>query len=116
MTDLNTSTFSMEQMAINAKLASRAAAQLNTTEKNILLNAIADAITANSSEIISENKKDIEIIRIVKESKNNKNFTVSTLLNISLILFSGIPIPLSATLNTIEFSVLLVVIFITEVL
>ena len=60
MTDLNTSTFSMEQMAINAKLASRAAAQLNTTEKNILLNAIADAITANSSEIISENKKDIE--------------------------------------------------------
>lgn len=60
MTDLNTSDFSMEQMAIDAKIASRVAAQLSTTEKNTLLNAIADAIEADKDNIISENNKDIE--------------------------------------------------------
>lgn len=50
----------MATMAINAKSASRAAAQLTTLEKNALLNAIADAIEANSAEIIKENSKDIE--------------------------------------------------------
>ena len=50
----------MEQMAKNAKIASRVAAQLTTTEKNTLLNAIADAIEANSDHIISENVKDID--------------------------------------------------------
>lgn len=52
--------FNMATMAINAKSASRAAAQLTTLEKNALLNAIADAIEANSAEIIKENSKDIE--------------------------------------------------------
>ncbi|WP_159817121.1 glutamate-5-semialdehyde dehydrogenase [Colwellia sp. 20A7] len=52
--------FNMATMAANAKAASRVAAQLTTLEKNALLNAIADAIEANSAEIISENSKDIE--------------------------------------------------------
>lgn len=46
-------------MASNAKTASRIAAQLNSSEKNTLLNAIADAIEANSASIIAENAKDI---------------------------------------------------------
>jgi len=54
MTDFNIAT-----MATNAKKASRVAAQLNSSEKNILLNAIADAIEENSTEIINENNKDI---------------------------------------------------------
>jgi glutamate-5-semialdehyde dehydrogenase len=60
MTDFNTTAFSMKQMATNAKVASRVAAQLTTTEKNTLLNAIANAIEANSENIISENTKDID--------------------------------------------------------
>lgn len=51
--------FNMEQMAANAKAASRVVAQLTTTEKNALLTAIADAIEANSQLIIEENSKDI---------------------------------------------------------
>lgn len=54
------SAFEMAAMAANAKIASRAASQLTTTEKNNLLNAIANAIEANSDEIIKENSKDIE--------------------------------------------------------
>lgn len=46
-------------MANNAKTASRVVAQLNSSEKNALLNAIADAIEANSESIIQENAKDI---------------------------------------------------------
>ncbi len=46
-------------MANNAKTASRVVAQLNSSEKNTLLNAIADAIEANSESIIQENAKDI---------------------------------------------------------
>ena len=53
-------TFNMATMAADAKVASRNAAQLTTTEKNTLLNAIADAVEANSVSIISENAKDIE--------------------------------------------------------
>lgn len=47
-------------MASDAKTASRVAAQLTTTKKNMLLNAIADAIEANSEKIINENSKDID--------------------------------------------------------
>lgn len=46
-------------MAQQAKKASRVAAQLNTSEKNTLLNAIATAIEHNSEIIIKENSKDI---------------------------------------------------------
>jgi len=53
-------TFNMATMAADAKIASRSAAQLTTTEKNTLLNAIANAIEVNSASIISENSKDIE--------------------------------------------------------
>ena len=60
MTNLNVTSFSMEKMAAKAKVASRVAAQLNTTNKNIILNAIADAIEVDSVNIISENAKDIE--------------------------------------------------------
>ena len=52
--------FNMSIMASNAKSASRVAAQLTTSEKNILLNAIADAIEASSENIINENSKDID--------------------------------------------------------
>ncbi|TMM45442.1 glutamate-5-semialdehyde dehydrogenase [Colwellia ponticola] len=54
MTDFNIAT-----MAQQAKKASRVAAQLNTSEKNTLLNAIATAIEHNSEIIIKENSKDI---------------------------------------------------------
>jgi len=54
MTDFNIAT-----MAANAKKASRVAAQLNSSEKNTLLNAIANAIEENSDVIINENSKDI---------------------------------------------------------
>jgi len=54
MTDFNIAT-----MATNAKKASRVAAQLNSSEKNTLLNAIANAIEENSDVIINENSKDI---------------------------------------------------------
>jgi len=64
MTNLNSNTFSMKKMAAKAKIASRVAAQLTTTEKNTLLNAIANAIESNSESIISENTKDIEAGRI----------------------------------------------------
>jgi len=54
MTDFNIAT-----MAKKAKTASRVAAQLNSSEKNVLLNAIATAIENNSEIIIQENSKDI---------------------------------------------------------
>jgi len=54
------SAFNMAAMAASAKVASRAAAQLTTVEKNGLLNTIADAIEANSAVIIHANSKDIE--------------------------------------------------------
>jgi glutamate-5-semialdehyde dehydrogenase len=49
----------MKEMATNAKVASRAVAQLSTTQKNQLLTAIAEEIELNSQLIIEENKKDI---------------------------------------------------------
>ncbi|KGJ94564.1 glutamate-5-semialdehyde dehydrogenase [Colwellia psychrerythraea] len=54
MTDFNIAT-----MARKAKNASRVAAQLNSSEKNTLLNDIATAIENNSDAIIQENTKDI---------------------------------------------------------
>ena len=54
MTDFNIAT-----MAKKAKTASRVAAQLNSSEKNTLLNALATAIENNSDIIINENSKDI---------------------------------------------------------
>ncbi|HCM48171.1 MAG TPA: glutamate-5-semialdehyde dehydrogenase [Colwellia sp.] len=54
MTDFNIAT-----MAKKAKAASRVAAQLNSTKKNTLLDAIATAIENNSDMIIEENSKDI---------------------------------------------------------
>ena len=54
------SAFNMAAMAAQAKKASRVAAQLTTSEKNTLLNAIADSIEESSALIITENSKDIE--------------------------------------------------------
>ena len=54
MTDFNIAT-----MARKAKNASRVAAQLNSSEKDTLLNDIATAIENNSDAIIQENSKDI---------------------------------------------------------
>lgn len=51
--------FNIATMANNAKKASKVVAQLNSSEKNTLLNAVATAIENNSSTIISENSKDI---------------------------------------------------------
>ncbi len=50
----------MSTMASQARVASRVAAQLTTIEKNSLLNAMADAIEAQSANIIIENAKDID--------------------------------------------------------
>lgn len=50
----------MAAMAAQAKIASRVAAQLTTSEKNTLLHAIANSIEENSALIISENSKDID--------------------------------------------------------
>ncbi|QBG36084.1 glutamate-5-semialdehyde dehydrogenase [Litorilituus sediminis] len=52
-------TFNIETMAKQSKVASRSVAQLTTTEKNNLLRAMAKAITDNSQQIITENQKDI---------------------------------------------------------
>jgi len=57
---MNSSTFNMNEMAVNAKIASRVVAQLSTTQKNELLTAIASEIEINSQSIIEENKKDID--------------------------------------------------------
>lgn len=54
------SAFNMAAMAAQAKKASRVAAQLTTSEKNILLHAIADSIEENTALIIRENSKDID--------------------------------------------------------
>ncbi len=51
--------FNIAIMAKKAKQASRVAAQLNSNQKNILLNALATAIEDNSAIIIRENSKDI---------------------------------------------------------
>jgi len=50
----------MATMAANAKVASRVVAQLTSTEKDNLLIAIADAVEAQSTLIITENEKDIK--------------------------------------------------------
>ncbi len=52
--------FNMATMANQARIASRVAAQLTTLEKNSLLNAMANAIEAQSANILIENSKDIE--------------------------------------------------------
>ncbi|WP_076417527.1 glutamate-5-semialdehyde dehydrogenase [Colwellia sp. UCD-KL20] len=58
---MNTSTnFNMADMAAQAKVASRAVAQLTTTQKNQLLTAMASEIEAQSQFIIDENQKDID--------------------------------------------------------
>ncbi|MGL1956666.1 MAG: glutamate-5-semialdehyde dehydrogenase [Colwellia sp.] len=54
------SAFNMTAMASKAKIASRVAAQLTTTEKNNVLLAMANAIEENSHVIIDENNKDID--------------------------------------------------------
>jgi len=57
---MSTSTdFNMAHMAAQAKVASRAVAQLTTTEKNNLLTAMAIEIESQSQFIIDENSKDI---------------------------------------------------------
>ena len=56
---MNSSSFDMQQMAQQAKAASREVAQLTTTEKNQLLTDMAQAIRAASTVIIAENEKDL---------------------------------------------------------
>ena len=51
--------FNIATMAKKAKKASRVAAQLNSSQKNTLLNALATAVEVNSAIIIRENDKDI---------------------------------------------------------
>jgi len=51
--------FDIKENAQQVKKASRVVAQLTTTEKNTLLNQMADAIEKHCSVIISENAKDI---------------------------------------------------------
>ena len=53
--------FNMTNMAQQAKAASRVVAQLTTTQKNTLLNAMASAIEDQSKKILIENEKDITV-------------------------------------------------------
>ena len=53
--------FNMTNMAQQAKTASRVVAQLTTTQKNTLLNAMASAIEDQSKKILIENEKDITV-------------------------------------------------------
>ena len=53
-------TFNMADMAANAKVASRAVAQLTTIQKDQLLTAMAGEIESQSQFIIDENTKDID--------------------------------------------------------
>jgi len=53
------SAFNMQHMAQQAKIASREIAQLTTTQKNSLLQAMANAIRVDAPNIIKENEKDL---------------------------------------------------------
>ncbi|MAG75797.1 MAG: glutamate-5-semialdehyde dehydrogenase [Colwelliaceae bacterium] len=57
---MNSSNFSMSEMAQQAKIASRQVAQLTSAEKNKLLTDMAEAIVAASPTIIIENQKDLD--------------------------------------------------------
>ncbi|MBI5223525.1 glutamate-5-semialdehyde dehydrogenase [Candidatus Micrarchaeota archaeon] len=50
----------MEEIFANAKLASQKLLLLNTEEKNVILNKMADAIDSNAKAIIEANSKDVE--------------------------------------------------------
>ena len=54
------STGSTQEKLVRARVASAKLAQLSTEEKNALLLAIADAVEAHQSEILSANRADIE--------------------------------------------------------
>ncbi|MEW6989725.1 glutamate-5-semialdehyde dehydrogenase [Colwelliaceae bacterium 6441] len=60
MTQLTQTTFNMTENAKQVKKASRIVAQLTTSQKNGLLNAMAINIEAASDKIIIENSKDIQ--------------------------------------------------------
>ena len=51
---------SVETLAQKAKIASRKIATLSTETKNDLICKIADALIARSSEILAENKRDLD--------------------------------------------------------
>lgn len=53
------STFSAEHIAKRAAVAARAVASLNTEQKNTVLQRMADAIRADKSTILEENRKDL---------------------------------------------------------
>lgn len=57
---MTTEIFNMADMAAQARIASRAVAQLTTTQKNDLLLAMAAGIESQSAAILLENKKDIQ--------------------------------------------------------
>ena len=50
----------IEELGIAAKAAERAICGISQQKKNEALEAIAAALTANTDEIIAENKKDLE--------------------------------------------------------
>ncbi|WP_286263502.1 glutamate-5-semialdehyde dehydrogenase [Thalassotalea atypica] len=56
---MSVQTFDMTDMAKQAKIASREVAQLNTTQKNSLLLAMATAIETNKEHIIEQNALDL---------------------------------------------------------
>lgn len=60
MMKMNSSNFSMSEMAQQAKIASRQVAQLTSAEKNKLLTDMAEAIVVASPTIIVENQKDLD--------------------------------------------------------
>jgi len=63
ITNSSTETFSIEAMAKQAKKASLQTAQLTSSEKNSLLNEMAETIEANCADVLVANKKDIDLGR-----------------------------------------------------
>ena len=54
----------VRELALRAKEASRRLAVLSTDEKNALLLAMADELTARKKEILEANRKDVEAGRV----------------------------------------------------
>lgn len=61
MFDVNLETVDLQQMGKRAKDAASALAKKSTSQKNRVLNAMADALERNTASILQENRRDIEL-------------------------------------------------------
>lgn len=61
MLDVNLETVDLQQMGKRAKDAASALAKKSTSQKNHVLNAMADALERNAASILRENRRDLEL-------------------------------------------------------